>query len=175
MGQHELAQRDRVHHPTKRRRAVGAKEQEAILVASIEGQSQPEIAKKFGRSPHTVRAILRSESGKKRTAELLQEIAHAARSRLRRAAGRAAESWLRQLELVDEGQRGNHLVARDLLTITGVLDVAAPKKDAPDQIVIQVGGVSSEDFVPVERQSPRRAQTNEPNDPADLNFAHSGV
>ena len=95
-------QRDKVERPPKRR-AVGAKEREAIIVASIEGQSQPEIAEKFGRSPHTVRAILRSEVGKKRTAELLSEIAHAARSTLCRAARRAAESWVRQLELVGRG------------------------------------------------------------------------
>ena len=63
---------------------------------------------------------------------------------------RAAESWVRQLELVDEGQRGNHLVARDLLTHTGVLDVAAPKKGAADHIVVQIGGLSTGDFVPVE-------------------------
>ena len=150
-------QRDRVQRSPKRRRAVGAKEREAIIVASIEGQSQPQIAEKFGRSPHTVRAILRSEAGKKRTAELLQEIAHAARSTLCRAARRAAESWVRQLELVDEGQRGNHLPARDLLTHVGVLDVPAPNKDAADHIVIQIGGVSTDDFVPVEIPDPEPA------------------
>ena len=146
-------QRDKVERPPKRR-AVGAKEREAIIVASIEGQSQPEIAEKFGRSPHTVRAILRSEAGKKRTAELLQEIAHAARSTLCRAARRAARSWVRQLELVDEGQRGNHLPARDLLTHVGVLDVPAPKKGEADHIVIQIGGLSTDDFVPDEAAEP---------------------
>ena len=157
MRENELTQRDRVGRPTKRRRAVGAKEKEAIIVASIEGRSQPEIAKAFGRSPHTVRAILRSEAGKQRTAELLQEIAHAARSKLCRAARRAAESWVKQLELVDEGQRGNHLVARDLLTHVGVLGVPAPRKETPDQIVVQVGGVSREDFVPTETPEPPSA------------------
>ena len=97
---------------------------------------------------------MRSEAGRTRTAELLQEILHAARSRLRRAAGRAAESWLKQLGLVDGGQRGNHLPARDLLTHVGVLDVAAPKKAAADEIVIQIGGVSPDDFVPVEAPEP---------------------
>ena len=143
-------QRDRVQRSRKRRRAVGAKEREQIVVASVEGRSQPEIAAAFGRSLHTVRGLLRSEAGKRRTAELLREIADASRSKLRRAAGRAAESWLKQLELVDDGQRGNHLPDRDLLTHTGVLDVAAPKKDAADHIVIQIGGVSADDFVPVE-------------------------
>ncbi len=138
----------------KRRRAVAAKEREAIIVASIEGQSQPEIAEKFGRSPHTVRAILRSEAGKKRTAELLQDAANAARSILCRSVGRAAKSWLKQLELVDGGQRGNHLPARDLLTHVGVLDVPAPKKEAADHIVIQIGGVSTDDFVPTEAPEP---------------------
>ena len=133
---------------------MGAQEREAIIVASIEGRSQPEIAEKFGRSPHTMRAILRSEAGKKRTAELLQEAAHAARSILCRSVGRAAESWLKQIELVDEGQRGNHLPARDLLTHVGVIDVAAPKKRAADQIVVQIGGVSTDDFVPTEAPEP---------------------
>ena len=133
---------------------MGAQEREAIIVASIEGRSQPEIAKTFGRSLHTVRAILRSEAGKTRTAELHREIADAARSKLCRAAKRAAESWLKQIELVDEGQRGNHLPARDLLTHTGVLNVAAPKKQAADQIVVQIGGVSTDDFVPTEAPEP---------------------
>ena len=131
-------------------RQVSAKEREAIIVASIEGLSQPQIATAFGRSLHTVRGLLRSEAGKKRTAELLREIADAARSTLRRAARRAARSWVRQLELVDQGQRGNHLPARDLLTHVGVLDVPAPKRDTADHIVIQIGGVSTDDFVPVE-------------------------
>ncbi len=159
MGKNLSGQRDRVKPPTKRRRAVGAKEREAIIVASIEGQSQPEIAEAFGRSPHTVRAILRSEAGQKRTAELLQEIAHAAEATLRRATGRAARSWVKQLELVDDGRRGNHRPALDLLTHTGVLDVAAPKKDTADHIVIQIGGVTLDDLVDVEAPEPEPAAT----------------
>ncbi len=159
MRENELAQRDRVGRPTKRRRAVAAKEREAIIVASIEGKSQPEIAEKFRRSPHTVRAILRSEAGQKRTAELLQEIARAAEAILRRATGRAARSWVRQLDLVDEGKRGNHLPARDLLTRLGVIGVPAPKKKAADEIVIQIGGLSSADFVPVEVPEAARSAT----------------
>jgi transcriptional regulator with XRE-family HTH domain len=154
MEENELAQRDRVGRPTKRRRAVAAKEREAIIVASIEGLSQPEIAEKFGRSPHTVRAILRSEAGKKRTAELLQDAANAARSILCRSVGRAAKSWLKQLELVDEGKRGNHLPSRDLLTHVGVIGVPAPKKKAEDQITIQIGCGSDAEFIPIEEPEP---------------------
>ena len=79
--------------------------------------------------------------------------------KLRRAARRAAESWLKQLELVDEGQRGNHLPAKDLLTHTGVLDVAAPKKEAADHIVIQIGGLSDADIIPIEALEPQPAST----------------
>ena len=50
---------------------------------------------------------------------------------------------------VKPGQ-SQHLPARDLLTHTGVLDVAAPKKEAADHIVIQIGGLSDADFVPDE-------------------------
>ena len=159
MGQNELAQRDRVKHRPKRRRAVSAKDREAIIVASIEGQSQPEIAEKFGRSAHTVRAVLRSEAGQKRKAELVQDIARAARATLRRAVGRAAKSWIKQLELADEGQRANHAPAKDLLTHVGVIGVPAPKKKAADEIVIQIGGVSTDDFVPTEVPEPQPAST----------------
>ena len=138
---------------------MSAKEREAIIVASIKGKSQPEIAEKFGRSAHTVRAILRSEAGQKRTAELVQDIARAAQAILCRSVGLAAKSWIKQLELADEGQRANHAPAKDLLTHVGVIGVPAPKKKAADEIVIQTGGVSTDDFVPTAAPETQPAST----------------
>ena len=59
---------------------------------------------------------------------------------------------------MDDGQRGNHLFARDLLTITGVLDVPAPKKAAADQITIQIGCGSDAEFIPIEAPEPAPVQ-----------------
>ena len=78
--------------------------------------------------------------------EILDAIFRAARGKLARAAERAAESWIRQLELANDGLRANHLPAKDLLTHTGIIDVAAPKKDTADQITVQIGGLTLDDL-----------------------------
>ena len=129
----------------QRRRPVSAEEREAIIVACVEGKTQAAIAQELGRSEHTVRTVLRSEYGQQRKDELLNEVKEAAVTRLRRSAVRAADSWIKQLELADGGERANHLPAKELLTHCGVLDVAAPKKDEKTQIVIQIGGAGIPD------------------------------
>ncbi len=60
---------------------------------------------------------------------------------------------MKQLELVDHGRRGNHLPATDLLTHTGVLNVAAPKGRAADKIVVRLGCGSDAD-IPIEAPEP---------------------
>ena len=120
--------RDRSATPTpKRRQPVGAAVREAIITAGVEGKTQAEIAEVFDRSPHTIRTVLRSEYGQKRKAELQQEMAQVAVNKLRRNVDKAADSWIRQLDLSMEGQRANHLPAKDLLTHLKVLDVPLPR------------------------------------------------
>jgi hypothetical protein len=102
---------------------------------------------------------LRSDYGRQRTEEQLNEFRDAAARRLRANAGRAVDSWIRQLELADEGKRANHLPAKDLLTHTGVLDVPSPKKNEKPQITIRIGG-STDDIVfdTVEAEEPLPAE-----------------
>ena len=118
---------------------MSAEEREAIIVASVEGKTQAEIALELQRSEHTVRTVLRSEYGQQRKDELLDAVRDAAVNRLRQSAVKAADSWIKQLELANDGQRANHLPAKELLTHTGVLDVAAPKKDDKPQITFHIG------------------------------------
>ena len=146
-----VTQRDKPKTP-QRRRLVSAEEREATIVACVEGKTQAEIAKTLGRSEHTVRTALRSEYGQQRKDELLNEVKDAAVTRLRRSAVRAADSWIRQLDLADAGEKAQHLPAKELLTHTGVLDVAAPTKDEKTQIIIQIGGagIPEEPIIEVE-------------------------
>ena len=139
-----ITQRDTAKTP-QRRRPVSAEEREAIIVACVEGRTQAEIARELARSEHTIRSVLRSEYGRQRRDELLNEVKDAAVTRLRRSAVRAADSWIRQLALADAGERANHLPAKELLTHTGVLDVASPTKDEKTQIIIQIGGAGIPD------------------------------
>ena len=90
-----------------------------------------------------MRACSRRPRRVTRKDESLDAILRAARGKL---AERAAESWVRQLELADDGLRANHLPAKDLLTRTGVIDVAAPKKDTAHQITVQIGGLTLDDL-----------------------------
>ena len=138
---------------------MSAEEREAIIVACVEGKTQAEIARTLGRSEHTVRTTLRSEYGRQRKGELLNEVKEAAVTRLRRSAVRAADSWIKQLALADAGERANHLPAKELLTHTGVLDVAAPNVDRSTQVLIQIGGKG----IPEE---PIEADVVEEHDPA---------
>ena len=149
---------------TKRQRAqpfrvAPAEKEDLYLAAFAEGRSIQEMAVDFKRDRNTIARALKTPEALKRKDEILDAIGQEARAKLARAAKRAAESWVKQLELVDDGQRGNHLPAKDLLTHTGVLDVAAPKKDTADHIVIQIGGVTLDDIVDVEAPEPEPAAT----------------
>ena len=139
-------QQDQAHNAPQRREPVSLELREEIIMASVEGKKQAEIAEEFGRSVHTIRTVLRSEHGRRRTEELPDEFRDAAVRKLRAMAERAVDSWIRQLDLADEGKRANHLPAKDLLTHTGVLDIPSPKKDEKPQITIQIGG-STDDIV----------------------------
>ncbi len=163
---------------TKRQRAqpfrvAPAEKEDLYLAAFAEGRSIQEMAVDFKRDRNTIARALKTPEALKRKNEILDAIGPEARAKLARSAKRAAESWVKQLELVDDGQRGNHLVARDLLTHTGVLDVAAPKKDTADHIVIQIGGVSLDDLVDVEApesspRTPRQVKVLPPGDDVTL-------
>ena len=133
-------------------RVSPAEKEDLYLAAFAEGRSIQEMATDFKRDRNTLGRLLKTPEAVQRRKEILDAITQAARGKLARAAKRAAESWIRQLELADEGLRANHAPAKDLLTHTGVLDVAAPKKDTADHITIQIGGGSDADFVPVEAQ-----------------------
>ena len=141
------AQPNTAQQTRQRREPVGGELREAIIVGYVEGKTQAEIAEDVGRSPHTIRTVLRSDYGRQRQEELLNEVKHAAVTRLRRNAVRAVDSWIRQMELADEGKRANHLPARGLLTHAGVLDVPSPKKDDKPQVTIHVGGSDIEPVV----------------------------
>lgn len=135
-------------------RVSPAEKEDLYLAAFAEGRSIQEMAADFKRDRNTLARLLKTPEAAQRKKEILDAITQAARGKLARAAKRAAESWVRQLELADEGLRANHLPARDLLTHTGVLDVASPRKETADHITIQIGGVSSADIVPTEVPEP---------------------
>ena len=97
--------------------------------------------------PNLATEPLKTPEALKRKDEILDAIGQAARAKLARAAVRAADSWVKQLELVDDGQRGNHLPAKDLLTHTGVLDIPRPNVEQSTEIIIQIG--SDEEIVPI--------------------------
>lgn len=159
----------------KRRQPVSAAVREAIITASVEGKTQVEIAEAFDRSPHTIRTVLRSEYGQTRKAELQQEMARVAVDKLRRNVDKAADSWIRQLELSMDGRRANHLPAKDLLTHLKVLDVPSPRSNEKTEITIQIGG-SSDDIVadtvgaaePEPAQPPARVTSELPDDDPTL-------
>ena len=138
-------------------RVSPAEKEDLYLAAFAEGRSIQEMAADFKRDRNTLARLLKTPEALQRKKEILDAITQAARGKLARAAERAAESWIRQLELADEGLRANHAPAKDLLTHTGVLDVAAPKRDTADHIVIQIGGLSTDDFVPDEAPEPDSA------------------
>ena len=132
---------------------------EEIIMAWVEGHKQSEIAEQIGRSVHTVRTVLRSEYGRQRTEEQLDEFRDAAVIRLRANAERAVDSWLRKLELADGEKRANHLPAKDLLTHAGVLDIPSPEKNEEPQITIQIGGALDDiELIPVEAEEPEPAK-----------------
>ena len=136
----------------KTRRKVTARDREAIIEASaVEGLTQPQIAERFDRSPHTIRGILRSPAGQRRKEEILKEIAEEAKTRLRRAAGHAANSWVQIVKDSPTAERiKDYKAARDLLTHAGVVDVPKPKQDKGTEIVLQIGTGSLDEAVPIE-------------------------
>jgi len=107
--------------------------------AFVEGLSIQKIADQSGRQWITVKRHLGKPEALAREKEIKTTIAKEARDKLHRATIRAADSWIKQLELADQGQRANHLPAKDLLTHTGVVDVAVPNQDKGTQILIQIG------------------------------------
>ena len=115
-----------------------------MVVACVEGKTMAEIARELERSEHTIRTVLRSEYGQKRKGELLDAVKEAAVSRLRMSAVKAADSWIKQLENANRGERAQHLPAKELLTHLKILDVAAPNVDKSTKLVIQIGGPGPE-------------------------------
>jgi hypothetical protein len=113
-----------------------------------EGKSIRKISEEARRDFLTVSRHLNKPESLKREKEIHDMIAKEARGYLARNVRRAAQSWVKQLDLVDEGKRGNHLPARDLLTHTGVVDIAVPNQDRGTQILIQIGGGSADTFTP---------------------------
>jgi len=132
----------------QRRRPVELADRERMIAASLEGRSVGDIAKELGRSEHTVRNVLRSPEAVARKEQLAQDIRDVVRLKLLRAADRAVDSWMKQLDHADAGTKAQHLPARDLLTHTGVLDIPSPKKDDKPQVTIIIGG-SSDDIEPI--------------------------
>ena len=94
--------------------------------------------------------MLRSPAGRQRRDELAEAFAETTRRRLLAHADRAIDSWLRQLELADEGRRSNHQPAWDLLTHAGVLDIPTPNKHPEPQLLIQIGTVTDADMKIIE-------------------------
>ena len=94
-------------------RVSPAQKEDLYLAAFAEGRSIQEMAADFKRDRNTIGRLLKTPEALKRKEEILDAIGQAARAKLARAAVRAADSWVKQLELVDDGQRGNHLPAKD--------------------------------------------------------------
>ena len=130
-------------------RVSPAQKEDLCLAAFAEGRSIQEMAADFRRDRNTIGRLLKTPEALKRKEEILEAIGQAARAKLARAAVRAADSWVKQLELVDDGQRGNHLPAKDLLTHTGVIDIPRPNVEQSTEITIQIGGGSNADIVPI--------------------------
>ena len=144
------AQRKQPHRvSTQPFRLSPIERQDLFIEAFAHGKSITQLAEEFDRDRNTIARVLKTPEALKRKDEILEAIGQAARAKLARAPVRAADSWVKQLELVDDGQRGNHLPAKDLLTHTGVIDIPRPNVEQSTEIIIQIGGGSNEDIVPI--------------------------
>ena len=135
---------------------VAPAEKEAIYLARFaEGKSVTQLAEEFKRDRNTISRVLGTKEAAERCEQILDAIGQEAKAKLRRAAGRAADSWITQLENANRGERAQHLPAKELLTHSGVLDVAAPNVDRSTQVLIQIGGKGiPEEPVEVEEPDP---------------------
>lgn len=104
---------------------------------------------------HTLARVLGTKEASERREQILDAIGQEAKNKLRRAAGRAADSWLKQLDLVDQGQRGDHRPAKDLLTHLNVVDVPKPVVEEKSRMLIWIGKESGQPPVVVDPQGNR--------------------
>lgn len=118
--------------------------------AFAEGQTVTDISRSSGRAWETVYRHLNTRKAKDREKEIHEELFREARSELARGAGKAAKGWLKQIELANEGQRANHLPAKDLLTHSGAIDIAVPNQDKGTTINIHIGTPETATFAPTE-------------------------
>jgi len=137
---------------TVSRKPVERQEIAEWVQTQFQGKSYRTIAKEFGRDKDTVRKHLQGPEAKKLREEIGSEIDNRVKMRMRGLADRAVDSWAKQLDLADEGQRANHLPAKDLLTHSGAVDIAVPRQERGTQILIQIGGGAPQDIEAVEAQ-----------------------
>ena len=135
---------------------VAQAEKEAIYLGRFaEGKSLVQLAEEFGRDRNTLARVLGTKEASERKEQILSAIGEEAKSKLRRAASRAADSWIKQFDLVDQGQRGDHRPAKDLLTHVGVVDVPKPVVEEKSRMLIWIGQGSGQPPVVVDPQGNR--------------------
>ena len=93
-------------------RVVQAEKEAIYLARFAEGKSLVQLAWEFQRDRNTLARVLGTKEASERREQILDAIGQEAKNKLRRAAGRAADSWIKQLDLVDQGQRGDHRPAK---------------------------------------------------------------
>ena len=125
-----------------------------MVLGRLMGKTYGEIGEELGRSPHTVRNVLRSAYGRELYTESLKNLREHIMHRLTMLGPRALESWQRQLELADEGNPANHKPARDILTHSGVLQVPSPKRERKIEYKVQFGSDVSVEADVVEEHDP---------------------
>ena len=117
-----------------------------------EGEMIKTMAEEYGVHRNTIYNHLTSEEGKKAKRDIERAMAAEARGILVKNARTAAQSWVEQLELANQGQRANHQPAKDLLTHIEALDIPVPTKERGTQILIQIGGGTISDVRAIEAE-----------------------
>ncbi len=126
--------------PSIRHTKVSEAEKRKILtMVLVDGMTQTAVAEATGHQWRTVSRALNSPEGVEMRKELEEAHRAGARRILNRAAEKAAKSWVKQLELADEGKKAQHLPAMNLLTHIKAVEVAAPNTDNRTQILIKIG------------------------------------
>ena len=109
-----------------------------MIAASLEGHTIAQIAEQLGRSEHTVRNVLRSPAAVARKEQLAQDVRDWVRLRLLRAADKAVNSWIKQLDHADAGVKAQHRPAMDLLIAAGVISRPGRAKKEKPEVIVQV-------------------------------------
>ena len=136
-----MAKRQQKQQVPPSRRPVGYTDLVDWVGLQVQGKSLRQIAKKVGRDKDTINRTLKKPEAVEFRRELVAAVREDMSARLISLSPRAVESWLRQIELANEGKRANHQPAKDLLTLARVVDIPTAKKAGPPDVVIEFGGM----------------------------------